>query len=341
MNKYIPTIASFLIIITILYFLFNIMKPFFAMIFIAFVISIFMNPVFNYFRKKQKKGKILSATITIALFVLFIFLPVVLFSLLVFNEVKNLIHFLQMQDVRQIETFIKSTLQQYGIPYTQIQIDIKEIALQFLSVISHNATTIITRTGTFLGNAAFTLLLSYYLLVEKEHIFSFFKSVNPLESHHSQQLYKHATAIINRTIKGNIILMSLQCVIGIVGLTLFGSIAPTVLGILYGVFSIIPTLGAIVIWLPITIYLFFYQGLIFAIGFLLWSILTSFLVEEYITPKLVNEETKVHPLLILMSVVGAVEQFGLIGMLVGPTIVTLSFAALQIYKEIVSQKALK
>lgn len=341
MKKYIPTIASFIVIATILFFLFNIMKPFFAMIFIAFVISIFMNPIFNYIHKKQKFDKIFSAAITLLVFIIFIFVPIIFFSLSMFTEVKNLIHFLQTQDIHAIESTIQRTLKSYGVPYQNIQLDIKEIAVTFLSFLSHNATTIITQTGTFLGNAAFTLLLSFYMLVEKDKMFRYVKSINPLESHHSAQLYKHAIKIINHTIKGNLVLMILQCIIGTIGLMIFGSIAPILLGLLYGVFSIVPTLGAFFIWIPVSIYLFFYKGIIFAIGFLLWSLLSTFLIEEYIAPRLVNEETHVHPLLIVMSVAGAVEYFGLIGMLIGPTIVTLSYAALQIYKEIVDPKVTK
>lgn len=341
MKKNIPTIASFIVIATILYFLFNVMKPFFMMIFVAFVISIVMNPIFNYFRNTLKRGKILSSALTLLLFIIFIFLPVMAFTFLIVSEMRHLIQFLHTQNVTEIEQVLQTTLHQYGIPYEQIQINIKELALTFLAFLSQNATGIITQTGTFLGNAVFTLLICFYMFIEKERIVDYIKSINPLEKHHANTLYQHAIRIINRTIKGNLVLMILQWIIGTTGLVIFGSIAPILLGLLYGIFSIIPTLGAFFIWIPVSIYLFFHQGMIYAIGFLLWSVLSTFLVEEYIAPRLIDEDTHVHPLLIVMSVAGAIEYFGLIGMLIGPTIITLSYVALQIYKEIVDPKATK
>lgn len=296
-----------------------------------------MNPIFKYLYEKKKFHKYISAALTIALFTIFVFLPIMLLMLLLFQEIRHLITFVQTQSANILywQNMLYSILKQYNIPYQNIQIDTKEIALSFLSFLSQHATTIISRAGSFLGNSAFTLLLAYYMLTEKEHIVKFFRSINPLHTKHAQQLYTNSIKVINRTVKGNIILMILQSIIGIMGLSIFGSIAPILLGLLYGIFSIIPTLGAFLIWIPITVYLYFYQGLIFAIGFLLWCILSSFIVEEYIAPRLMDEDAHMPPILIVMSVLGAVEQFGLIGMLLGPTIVTLAFAAIQIYKEII------
>lgn len=337
MNKYVPFVASVLCIGVILYFVFLIFKPFFSLLFIAFTITIFVSPVFSYLHQYQKMNKIFAASLTLFLFTLLILLPLTLLGTLLFQEIRHMVQYIQINhlNIDIIQNMVNGLFRSYGISPIQLNFDIKEYLGTFISFLTQHSASFFTTAGTILGNSLFTLFISFYLLLEKDNLVKFFLSINPLHTKHANDLLDRSIQIINRTVKGNLILMLLQTLVGMLGLSIFGSIAPILLGLLYGIFSIIPTLGAFLIWIPVAIYLFFTHNVFFAIGFIIWCIGTSYVIEEYITPRLLNDQTQIHPLLIVIAVLGAIEQFGLIGMLLGPVIISLSFAALQIYKEIV------
>ena len=82
--------------------------------------------------------------------------------------------------------------------------------------------------------------------------------------------------------------------------------------------------------LPVTLYVFWQGSLGMGIGFLVWGIILVGLIDNLLGPKLLGRGTQVHPLLILLSVLGGVAFFGPLGFLFGPLVISLLFALLEI-----------
>jgi predicted PurR-regulated permease PerM len=83
---------------------------------------------------------------------------------------------------------------------------------------------------------------------------------------------------------------------------------------------------------PGIIYLFISGSVGHAVGLLIWGLLAVGLIDNILGPMLMNKGIDIHPLLILLSVIGGIIFFGAIGFILGPLVFALFFALLDIYR---------
>jgi len=104
---------------------------------------------------------------------------------------------------------------------------------------------------------------------------------------------------------------------------ILGIPGPVLWGVVMGLLSMIPVMGAWIVWLPAAVYLFFtpawYKGLILV----LFGCFVIGLVDNLLRPRLVGKETRVPDYLILLSTLGGLAVFGLTGFIIGPVIAAL------------------
>ncbi|MEK7611001.1 MAG: AI-2E family transporter [Patescibacteria group bacterium] len=202
-----------------------------------------------------------------------------------------------------------------------------------------NFPAILSQTFGLILNGLLTLLVTFYLLMNKETITGYFHSVNPLGQTDTDRLVSRATEVMSATIRGNFIVLAVQAVLGGVGFAIFGLSSPVLLGALYGLASLIPVVGITLVWLPASAYLILFGDLASGIGIAAWCVVSNLLMDNVISPKIVAGETRLHPLFILFGVLGGVPMFGLFGIVLGPTIIALSFIAIDIYRQLLKGDA--
>jgi predicted PurR-regulated permease PerM len=99
------------------------------------------------------------------------------------------------------------------------------------------------------------------------------------------------------------------------------------------ILAILPIVGPTLIWLPASVYLIitgsYIQGiLLLAYGFLIIST-----VDNIIKPYLIGTKSKVHPVIILVGLIGGLKLFGLIGIIAGPLILSFLVVSINIYRK--------
>jgi predicted PurR-regulated permease PerM len=118
-----------------------------------------------------------------------------------------------------------------------------------------------------------------------------------------------------------------------IGLFVFGVPNPVLLGTITVIGALVPMLGTVIVTVPATIYLIATGHIVAATGFLLWGLLIVGLVDNFVRPKVLERETKLHPLLLLLSVLGGINFFGALGFILGPILLSLLFTLLEMYKK--------
>jgi len=91
--------------------------------------------------------------------------------------------------------------------------------------------------------------------------------------------------------------------------------------------------------IPAVLYLWLSGGVGYALGLLVWGMVAVGLLDNFLGPQLVKKGTHIHPLLILLSVLGGVSFFGPLGFILGPLVFSLLFAMLEIYKAVSKDKS--
>jgi predicted PurR-regulated permease PerM len=91
--------------------------------------------------------------------------------------------------------------------------------------------------------------------------------------------------------------------------------------------------GAFVVWVPAAIYLVATGEWGKAILLTVWGALVIGSVDNFLRPKLVGEKTRLHELLIFFSVLGGLQVFGVIGLVLGPVVVAVTIALLDVLRQ--------
>ena len=100
---------------------------------------------------------------------------------------------------------------------------------------------------------------------------------------------------------------------------------------LVAVLSLLPAVGAAIVWLPIAVWFLMTGSLWHGVGLIAWGVLVIGLVDNILRPLLVGKDTKLPDYLVLFSTVGGIAIFGLNGFVIGPVIAAMFVAAWQIF----------
>ncbi|HSG49713.1 MAG TPA: AI-2E family transporter, partial [Longimicrobiales bacterium] len=109
--------------------------------------------------------------------------------------------------------------------------------------------------------------------------------------------------------------------------------SPALWGTVMGVLSLLPVIGAPVVWFPGALHLLSVGRLPQALGLLLFGFLVIGTVDNLLRAWLVSDRIHVHPLLVFLGVVGGIFLFGAVGMVVGPVGFVVALALMQMSRE--------
>ena len=279
-------------------------------------------------------GQSLGALVSTLLVMLIIILPVLGILSLLVKEAIDLLS-TQRDWVSLYQPIIK-TLEPISF---RINFDIEAfIGDQLVPALNNLGATISSELGNLLSNALrlglnfFVMLITvFYMLRDGKKFAEFLMDFSPLKSADELSLYGTFRDAGKAVFLGNFVSALVQGILGGIGFALFGLGSPVLWGTIMAFLALIPFRGPYLIFLPAAIYIFSTQSMAMTLGFLFYNILIVSSVDNLIKPKLIGEKIRVHPLLILVSILGGLKAFGLIGIIYGPLIVAIFLALLKVY----------
>jgi predicted PurR-regulated permease PerM len=125
------------------------------------------------------------------------------------------------------------------------------------------------------------------------------------------------------TIKGTLVIGIVQGVLAGLSFWIAGIPNTVFWGTIMAVLSIIPGVGAALVWIPGVIYLIVVGNVATAVGVGLWCAIVVGTADNFLRPRLVGRDTKMHDLLILLATLGGLVMFGALGIVLGPVLAAL------------------
>ena len=201
-------------------------------------------------------------------------------------------------------------------------------------------------TGVFLvagatqftaGTAGFLLALFVMLYA----MFFFFRDgpaiiekifyYTPLSHDDELLLLDRLTSITRATIKGTIVIGIIQGALAGFGFWVAGIYGSAFWGTVMAVLSIVPGIGAALVWVPAVIYLYLTGQSLAATLLLAWCAAVVGTIDNILRPMLVGKDAKMPDLLILVGTLGGLFLFGPIGFIIGPIVCGLFLSVWTIY----------
>jgi len=328
---------TLVVVTTILFLTFQTLKPFLGILVTSGILMIFINPVFKKINEYTKKPQ-LSAFFTIFAVLLFVVIPIGLLGSSLIAETGSALKSIQSNPelISTLQTTIDTQIKAWQLPISVKDFDIKEQVYQILSFLARNLGAFALQSGAFLLNLFFVFITVFYLLINQKQLLNYLMALNLFPSKHFAQIKTRVVEIVKGTLRGYLLVVTLQLVAGISGFLIFQIPSALLLGAIYGISSLFPIVGGFLIWVPVAIWQVAVGDTVSAIMLSIWFLSLSFLVENIIAPKIIGDSTKLHQLVVMFSVFGGIQYFGLLGMVLGPVIIALAFVSLSILKEIVA-----
>jgi predicted PurR-regulated permease PerM len=180
----------------------------------------------------------------------------------------------------------------------------------------------------------FMTLAAYFVLRHWTAIVQKAGKMLPLDERHTYALLDQFRTVGRQVLLGTVVTGLVQGVLAGVGYWLTGVQSPAFFGALTAVASLLPGVGTVLVWATVGTVLVLSghvgPGLVeLAYGALVVGILTDYVIR----PRLVGREKGVPAILMFVALFGGIEVFGIIGLILGPIVATLSVAVLRTYAE--------
>ncbi len=318
---------------------FFVMQPFLTSLLVAAVLATLFHGTYQFFLRASGGRRAVSASGILLLVAFLVIIPILILATLVVGEATNALSAFSsgehsLGDIVQTAQMRLSTLPYIGEILSSQNFRFADM----LGSVSNSSSAFISFLQALYGSIAglilwiFALFFAlFYFLIDGECVLNFLKRMSPLSDCDDEELMHDFASMSRAVVKGSIAVALLQGVVGGIGVAVAGVSSPAIWGAVMGFFSLIPAVGSGIVWLPMGIWLFFsgdvWQG-VFLLAFGIGIIST---IDNVLRPKFVGRDTQIHPLLVFFSTLGGIALFGIVGLLIGPIIVSFFLALVRIY----------
>lgn len=312
--------------------------PFLAPLLVGATFAIVFKPFHRKILGFMPNKESVAAMITVFFVLILVLTPLIFFGIQVLQEVRQLYVSFVSSDVlpnfsHTLIVKIKELLPSYApLSTEEISSDLNQYIAQTLNWLVQNLGTIFSSAVRISFSLLIALFAFYYLLKDGKKFKKEVVSLSPLADHYDKEILEKLLVVVNSVIKGTLVVSIVQGILAGIGFFVFGIPNAALWGSVTVIASLIPILGTSLVTVPAVAYLFIIGNTPAGFGLLVWVFVLVGFIDNFLRPKVIERGVHLHPFLILLSVIGGIGVFGPIGFLVGPLILSLCFALLNIYR---------
>ena len=323
-----------------LYLCWLMIQPFVSVLAWATVLVIVFYPIHQRLVQRIKRPA-LSALISCLLVILTILIPVALVTVAVLNQLSGAVQSLQGAAAYLLDP--NSPVSGRVLQWVGKYVDIEQIRSgQYLTEqLKGVSGQIAGRTLGIIGGVVgaivqifFVIFTMYYLFRDGDRIFDTVRDALPLERTQAISIMERARDVIGASVYGVLAIAVIQGTLGGLAFWALGVPSPLVWGVVMTFLSMIPMLGAFLVWLPAAIYLAATGHYVKALLLVLWGTLIIGMIDNFLRPVLVGSRTKLHELLIFFAVLGGLHVFGVLGIVMGPVVLAITMTLIEIFRAV-------
>ncbi len=313
-----------LCLLGLLYLSFIITKPFIPAILAGILLAYIFHPIYRRLNKKIKNKSICSILVSI-LIILLILGPLVFIMGTLLKESSQFYETIIQSDLSKLEFF----------PEVTGNVDLDKFIVQGIErgilFVINAVSSFILSIPTRILDFFITIFILFYLFKDGEILVNKIKRWLPLSSSQKNILFKEIKEVTYGIIYGLFITGLVQGSVGALGFFIFGIPNPLLWGMIMTILAILPIIGPVLVWLPMGIIQIASGNLFSGIGILAYGFSIVSTIDNIIRPKLISAKVKIHPVLILLGIVGGIKLFGLIGIIIGPLALAILIVSLRLY----------
>lgn len=321
------------------YLFYKILSPFIFTISWAMVLSITFYPLYKLILGSSKR-EWSASLLTLAVIIITVLLPFFFIISSLTGDITDIYNKIEQQGIENIinldiYTRLEETLQKV-VPAELLQrFNLQEsLAATLRSLgeyIFNNITGLLTNAVVLVGNFVIMLMIIYFFLKDGEALAAYLKKLLPLTEELKHRFEERIKETVIAGVYGGIVVGIAQGLLGGIAFWLFGTPSPVFWGATMAVASLVPLFGTFLIWGPASLIMFLSGSYMKGIGLFLFGFLIISTIDNIIKPLVIGGRTKMHTLLVFLSVLGGIKLMGLVGFIIGPLIATLFLTLIEMH----------
>ena len=317
----------------------RLLQPFLLSIFIAALFAALFNPLYKSVLSKVGQRRSIASAATILIVLFFVVVPLGLLLAVLTAQAVEVAQSATPWIRQQIAEPGAITQTMEGLPFYSYIEPYRETALeklgQFTGVASgwvvDGVQSFTLGTISALISVLIILYTLFFFLIDGDRLLFYILYYLPLNDADETKLLRRFTSVARATLKGTAVIGALQG--SLAGLALYFGGIPSALfwAVTMMVLSVVPGIGAALVWIPAVIYLLVGGQYITALAVGVFCALVVGSIDNVLRPRLVGNDTQLHELMIFFSTLGGIIMFGFMGFVIGPIIAALFVTLWELY----------
>lgn len=311
--------------------------PFLNYIFGALILFTIFRSLYHFLVRRVKLRKQIAAVLVIVLSIFVVLIPLYFLLSVIISEIQQLI-LNQASIIASIESgavFITHLLSRFDIPVDIFQTKIEEKAMELASQAVNYTSLFILGSIQSLSHQSIGLLIMYFLLY---YLFTgedsdFMRQVSvavPFNEENTATLLNEFRRMVRTTLTASGAVALAQGGVLTIVFLFFNIQGAFLWGAIAAILSFLPLVGAAFVWIPAVIVQLFQADYTAAIGILAAGLFISVL-DNFLRPIVQKTVGKIHPFLSLLGIVIGVSLFGLMGIVIGPLLLSYFILTVQMF----------
>jgi len=303
----------------------------------AVILYIIFRPIYHVFVRKVRVKKQFSAVLVIIISICVVLIPLYFLLSIIISEIQQLLlnQAFIITSIRSEHQFFTQYLSDLGIPTDVLQKQIEGRIIGIGSEAVNYTSKFLLGSIQILSQESLGLLimyfLFYYLLIGEDSTFihKIYATI-PFNEKNTSTLLGEFKRIVRTTIissgavalfQGAILTITFL-IVKIQGAFLWGSIATLL--------AFVPVFGSTLVWVPAAIIQFLLEDYTAGIAILAAGIFVS-IVDSFLRPIIQKKVGEIHPFLSLIGIIIGVSLFGLMGIIIGPLLLSYFILTLEMF----------
>lgn len=330
MNRDFKKTMSTILIVALLVLSFLILRPIIVSLIMALILAFIFSPVYDWLRKYVKNKNFSVSLILVFLFAIIV-LPIWFLTPLLMRQTLDIFNAVQGFDFSSaIQSIFPNFFTSERVA-SEFSYAISSLSTDAIDAIINSLTQVIINFPVILLQLSVVFFTFFFVLREKESVVSYVKSVLPFGKKVEKKLFEYTSGITSSILYGQFIVGMLQGIIIGAGLFIFGINHALFLTLIAVFAGILPIIGTFIVWAPLVIILFVQGNMIPAWGILIFGLISAN-IDNFIKPKIVEKRTKIPMVIVLVSMIGGLFYFGVLGLILGPLIISYLLMFLELYR---------
>lgn len=332
-----------LVVLVTIAFIF-LLLPFYSAVLWAVILAVLFNPLQRWLTARLGGRRTHAAAISLLVCICIVVIPGTLVFGALAQEANGLYQQISTREFdpaaiverarSRLPGFVVNLLEAADLgDFAALQDRFTSMLTQVSRFVATRAVSIGQGTAQFLIGLGVMLYVLFFLFRDGQGLATTIGKASPLSPRHTQHVMTKFAEVVKATVKGNFIIGIIQGTVG--GLTFWalGIQAPLLWGVVMTVLSLLPAVGAFLVWAPVAVYLlvvgeYIRGGILIAVGTLVIS-----MVDNLLRPALVGKDLRLPDYMVLISTLGGLALFGMNGFVIGPLIAALFVAVWSLFAE--------